>query len=181
MALVEGLRVVCERLTSYPGCMAQHHAVRLLNSSAVLSRYRAPMETPRRAEEDIAGQAHEPQQDLVQKFWEPDCMSSAELRKLSLQQTREAYQRREGDCGSSEVQVAALTAKIKAMAAHMRIHRKDYHSRRGLQAMLNQRRSLLEYLRRKDFDSYAIVLSRLGLKDNYMKLERAYGQSRATK
>lgn len=51
MALVEGLRVVCERLTVYPGCIAQHHAVRLLNSSAVLSRYRAPMETPRRAEE----------------------------------------------------------------------------------------------------------------------------------
>ena len=41
---------------------------------------------------------------LVLQFWEPDCMSSAELRKLSLQQTREAYQRREGDCGSSEVQ-----------------------------------------------------------------------------
>ena len=68
-----------------------------------------------------------------------------------------------------------MTAKIKAMAAHMRIHRKDYHSRRGLQAMLNQRRSLLEYLRRKDFDSYAIVLSRLGLKDNYMKLVRVIG------
>ncbi len=56
------------------------------------------------------------------------------------------------------------------MAAHMRVHRKDYHSRRGLQAMLNQRRTLLQYLRRKDFDSYAIVLSRLGLKDNYLKL-----------
>jgi len=68
--------------------------------------------------------------------------------------------------------VAALTAKIKAMAEHMKVHRKDYHSRRGLQAMLNQRRSLLEYLRRKDFDSYAMVLSRLGLKDNYMKLVR---------
>ena len=68
--------------------------------------------------------------------------------------------------------VAALTAKIKAMADHMRVHRKDYHSRRGLEAMLNQRKSLLQYLRRKDFDSYAIVLSRLGLRDNYMKLVR---------
>ena len=68
--------------------------------------------------------------------------------------------------------MAALTTKIKAMAAHMRVHRKDYHSRRGLQAMLNQRRTLLQYLRRKDFDSYAIVLSRLGLKDNYLKLVR---------
>ena len=66
--------------------------------------------------------------------------------------------------------VAALTTKIKAMAEHMRVHRKDYHSRRGLEAMLNQRKSLLQYLRRKDFDSYAIVLSRLGLRDNYMKL-----------
>ena len=70
------------------------------------------------------------------------------------------------------VAVAALTAKIKAMADHMREHRKDYHSRRGLEAMLNQRKSLLQYLRRKDFDSYAIVLSRLGLRDNYMKLVR---------
>ena len=68
------------------------------------------------------------------------------------------------------IAVAALTAKIKAMAQHMQVHRKDYHSRRGLQAMLSQRRSLLQYLRRKDFDSYAVVLSRLGLKDNYMKL-----------
>ena len=56
------------------------------------------------------------------------------------------------------------------MAEHMRAHRKDFSSRRGLQAMLNQRKSLLQYLRRKDFDSYAIVLSRLGLRDNYMKL-----------
>ena len=66
--------------------------------------------------------------------------------------------------------VAALTGKIKAMADHMRVHRKDYHSRRGLEAMLNRRKSLLQYLRRKDFDAYAIVLSRLGLRDNYMKL-----------
>lgn len=67
-----------------------------------------------------------------------------------------------------------LTTKIKAMAEHMKVHRKDYHSRRGLDAMLSQRRSLLQYLRRKDFDSYAIVLSRLGLKDNYMKLVSLY-------
>ncbi|DBB15968.1 TPA: hypothetical protein ACH3X3_003340 [Trebouxia sp. C0006] len=181
MALLEGLRVVCQNMSVLPGCMAQHHAARLLSSSAVLSRYRAPMEPPKGFEEGVAGEAREPRSDLVEKFWSPDCMSSAELRKLSLQQTREAFQRQEGDCGSSEVQVAALTTKIKAMAAHMRVHRKDYHSRRGLQAMLNQRRTLLQYLRRKDFDSYAIVLSRLGLKDNYLKLERAYGQSRATK
>ena len=56
------------------------------------------------------------------------------------------------------------------MAEHMKVHRKDFHSRRGLDAMLNQRRSLLQYLRRKDFDSYAVVLNRLGLKDNYKKL-----------
>lgn len=56
------------------------------------------------------------------------------------------------------------------MAEHMKVHHKDFHSRRGLDAMLNQRRSLLQYLRRKDFDSYAIVLNRLGLKDNYKKL-----------
>lgn len=58
------------------------------------------------------------------------------------------------------------------MAEHMKLHRKDYHSRRGLEAMLSQRRSLLQYLRRTDFDSYAIVLNRLGLKDNYKKLVR---------
>jgi small subunit ribosomal protein S15 len=65
------------------------------------------------------------------------------------------------------------------MAEHMRQHKKDYHSRRGLEAMLNQRRSLLQYLRREDFDTYALVLSKLGLRDTYIKRERAFGLSRA--
>ncbi|KAL3152710.1 hypothetical protein ABBQ38_012301 [Trebouxia sp. C0009 RCD-2024] len=180
MALLEGFRAVYRHLSCQPGLSAQHQAARLIGSSAVLARYRAPMATPQVDDPDAWTDAPE-HPELVDKFWDPECMSSAEQRKLGLQQIRQSFQRREGDCGSSEVQVAALTGKIKAMADHMRVHRKDYHSRRGLEAMLNRRKSLLQYLRRKDFDAYAIVLSRLGLRDNYMKLERAYGKSRATK
>ena len=55
---------------------------------------------------------------LLLQFWSPDCMSSAELRKLSLQQTREAFQRQEGDCGSSEVQGACTDLQLVATACH---------------------------------------------------------------
>ena len=63
------------------------------------------------------------------------------------------------------VQVALLTEKIKLLAEHLSEHRKDHSSRRGLQAMLARRRSLLQYLRRTQFDTYAALIGRLGLKD----------------
>eukprot|EP00878_Enallax_costatus_P040859 GHUV01047258.1.p2 GENE.GHUV01047258.1~~GHUV01047258.1.p2 ORF type:complete len:105 (+),score=24.40 GHUV01047258.1:164-478(+) len=68
--------------------------------------------------------------------------------------------------------VALLTDKIRDMADHFQKHRKDHHSMRGLQGMLNQRRKLLGYLRRSNFPRYAFVLHKLGLKDTYAKQER---------
>ena len=66
--------------------------------------------------------------------------------------------------------VARLTTRITQLAEHMRIHKKDYASRRGLEAVIAQRRALLQYLRRKDFGAYAQLISRLGLRDTYAKL-----------
>ena len=96
----------------------------------------------------------------------------AEHIKAKLQGIREDFERFPGDTGSSEVQVAVLTARIYALAEHLTTHRKDHNSRRGLQGLLNRRRSLLQYLRRTDFDAYAALISRLGLKDNYAPQDR---------
>ena len=74
------------------------------------------------------------------------------------------YQRAEGDTGSPEVQVALLTANIEALQEHFKKHAKDHHSRRGLIRMVNQRRSLLDYLRRIDQTRYAQLIERLGLR-----------------
>ena len=74
------------------------------------------------------------------------------------------YERAEGDTGSPEVQVALLTANIEALQEHFKKHAKDHHSRRGLIRMVNQRRSLLDYLRRIDQTRYSKLIERLGLR-----------------
>ncbi len=74
------------------------------------------------------------------------------------------YQREEGDTGSPEVQVALLSANIEALQAHFADHKKDHHSRRGLIRMVNQRRKLLDYLKRKDTERYSALIKRLGLR-----------------
>jgi len=74
------------------------------------------------------------------------------------------YQRAEGDTGSPEVQVALLTANIEQLRDHFSAHKQDHHSRRGLIRMVNQRRNLLDYLKRKDAARYAELIKRLGLR-----------------
>jgi small subunit ribosomal protein S15 len=74
------------------------------------------------------------------------------------------YQRAEGDTGSPEVQVALLTANIEELRGHFEAHKHDHHSRRGLIRMVNQRRNLLDYLKRKDQARYAELIKRLGLR-----------------
>jgi len=74
------------------------------------------------------------------------------------------FQLQEGDTGSSEVQIALLTARITHLTEHLRTHRKDYHSRRGLIQMTSRRRKLLDYLKRKDFTRYTNILQRLKLR-----------------
>ena len=74
------------------------------------------------------------------------------------------HTRGENDTGSPEVQVALLTARIVHLTEHFKTHKKDHHSRRGLLMMVNRRRSLLDYLHRKDADRYKALIEKLGLR-----------------
>tara|TARA_B110000444_G_scaffold256110_1_gene291809 strand:- start:1569 stop:1838 length:270 start_codon:yes stop_codon:yes gene_type:complete len=74
------------------------------------------------------------------------------------------YAQGEGDTGSPEVQVALLTAKINELQSHFKEHIHDHHSRRGLIRMVNSRRKLLDYLKRKNLERYATLIKRLGLR-----------------
>lgn len=76
----------------------------------------------------------------------------------------EKFQRGAGDTGSPEVQVALLTERINGLSGHFQDHKKDHHSRRGLLKMVNQRRKLLDYLKRKDVERYKALISGLGLR-----------------
>lgn len=68
------------------------------------------------------------------------------------------------DTGSPEVQVALLTARIEHLTGHFKTHKQDHHSRRGLLMMVNRRRSLLDYLKRKDGERYKALIEKLGLR-----------------
>jgi small subunit ribosomal protein S15 len=76
----------------------------------------------------------------------------------------EEHGRGPNDTGSTEVQVALLTARIKDLTGHFTEHKKDHHSRRGLVRMVNSRRKLLDYLKRKDLDRYRALIEKLGLR-----------------
>ncbi len=86
---------------------------------------------------------------------------------LTAQDTREIVQRfgkAEGDTGSAEVQIALLTRRINDLTEHLRAHRQDHHSRRGLLTMVGRRRRLLDYLRRRDLEGYRTLIRELGLR-----------------
>jgi small subunit ribosomal protein S15 len=74
------------------------------------------------------------------------------------------YATHEGDTGSPEVQVALLTARINHLTEHLRTHKKDHHSRRGLLMLVGQRRRLLAYLQKTDIERYRSLIGRLGLR-----------------
>lgn len=74
------------------------------------------------------------------------------------------YRTHEGDTGSPQVQVALLTRRINDLTEHFKTHKKDNHSRRGLLKMVSQRRSLLDYLKKRDIDAYHDLINRLGLR-----------------
>jgi small subunit ribosomal protein S15 len=76
----------------------------------------------------------------------------------------EEHKRGDNDTGSPEVQVALLTARIETLQSHFKEHKKDHHSRRGLLMMVNRRRSLLDYLKRKDNLRYKALIEKLGLR-----------------
>ncbi len=88
-------------------------------------------------------------------------MSITGERKLKLIQE---YGVKESDTGSPEVQVAILSERIRNLTDHLNVHRKDFHSRRGLLLLVGQRRRLLDYLKRKNQDRYANLIKSLGLR-----------------
>jgi small subunit ribosomal protein S15 len=85
---------------------------------------------------------------------------TAELKQEVIQE----YQTGESDTGSPEVQVAILSERIRNLTEHLQTHKKDFHSRRGLLVMVGQRRSLLDYLKRKSVSRYEQLIQRLGLR-----------------
>ena len=74
------------------------------------------------------------------------------------------YQKHEGDTGSPEVQIALLTERINHLNDHLKIHKKDHHSRRGLLMMVGKRRGLLNYLIKTDIERYRTIIEKLGLR-----------------
>tara|TARA_Y100001934_G_scaffold75425_1_gene93782 strand:+ start:110117 stop:110398 length:282 start_codon:yes stop_codon:yes gene_type:complete len=90
-----------------------------------------------------------------------DTMSITAERKEEL---IKEYAQAAGDTGSVDVQVAILTERINNLTEHMKIHKKDFHSRRGLLIMVGQRRRLLDYLKRREIPRYAALIKRLGLR-----------------
>lgn len=86
------------------------------------------------------------------------------LSKVEKTQIMKDYARFEGDTGSVEVQVAVLTAQINRLTDHLKEHKKDYHSTRGLMKMVGRRKSFMNYLRNTDVNRYRDLLQRLGLR-----------------
>ena len=76
----------------------------------------------------------------------------------------EAYAMHEADTGSPDVQIAQLTKRINDLNEHLKVHKKDHHSRRGLLKMVGQRRNLLSYLMKSNIERYRTIISRLGIR-----------------
>lgn len=86
------------------------------------------------------------------------------LTKEAKNELIEKFKTHDGDTGSPEVQIAILNAKILYLTEHLKEHKKDHHSRRGLLKMVGSRRSLLNYLKKKDIDRYRTLINELGLR-----------------
>lgn len=74
------------------------------------------------------------------------------------------YRKHDKDTGSTEVQVALLTSRIRELTEHFKVHEKDHHSRRGLLKLVGKRRRLLDYLKQQNFDGYRELIQRLGIR-----------------
>ncbi len=86
------------------------------------------------------------------------------MQKDQKQEIIKTYATHEGDTGSSEVQIAILTERINHLNEHLKINKKDHHSRRGLLKMVGQRRGLLNYLEKKDIERYRAIIGKLGIR-----------------
>ena len=84
--------------------------------------------------------------------------------KEEKQQIITTYAIKEGDTGSPEVQIAILTSRINTLTEHLKVNKKDHHSRRGMLKMVGHRRNLLNYLQKKDINRYRAIIEKLGLR-----------------
>ena len=76
------------------------------------------------------------------------------------------YGKGEGDSGSVEVQVAIMTERIRNLTEHLKVHKKDNHTRRGLMKLIGKRRGLLKYIKDRDINEYRALVKKLGIRDN---------------
>ena len=86
------------------------------------------------------------------------------MQKEKKQAIIDAYKLHEGDTGSPEVQIAILTERINHLNEHLKVYKKDHHSRRGLLKMVGHRRNLLNYLMKKDIERYRAIIAKLGIR-----------------
>jgi small subunit ribosomal protein S15 len=100
----------------------------------------------------------------LQKEVENKLKGGIKMLKEEKQAIMAEYALHEGDTGSPEVQIALLTRRINDLTEHLKIHKKDHHSRRGLLMMVGQRRSLLGYLKKVDIERYRSIIARLGIR-----------------
>ena len=109
-----------------------------------------------------ASAIHPPKPELADKniIYEVKTMITKEQKQAIIEQ----YKTHEGDTGSPEVQIALLTKRINDLTEHLKVHKKDHHSRRGLLKMVGQRRSLLAYLTKVDIERYRSIIARLGIR-----------------
>ena len=109
--------------------------------------------------------------DLMLGSWDPQPYSRLwatknmeEIKMINKKEIVAKYGRNETDTGSPEVQVALLTARINHLTEHLRTHKKDFHSRRGLLMLVGQRKGLLDYIRQRDVVGYRELIAELGLR-----------------
>ena len=86
------------------------------------------------------------------------------MTRMTKQEIIAKYATHEGDTGSPEVQIALLTDRINHLTGHLKVHKKDHHSRRGLLTMVGSRRGLLNYLTKKDINRYRDIIAKLGIR-----------------
>ncbi len=86
------------------------------------------------------------------------------MTKEQKQEIIKEYAAHEGDTGSPEVQIAVLTYRIRELTEHLKIHKKDHHSRRGMLKMVGHRRNLLAYLQKNDIERYRTIIKKLGIR-----------------
>ncbi len=106
--------------------------------------------------------SHLPQAEITEKFFKE--VHSKMMRKEEKTAIIEANRIGEKDTGSPEVQIAILTRRINDLTEHLKIHKNDHHSRRGLLKMVGHRRQLLTYLQKKDITRYRAVIEKLGIR-----------------